>query len=118
MAKNFSFRDYTPPAPKPPLSPKRKRQRLGGILIIIWAVISFIEGFGSMMDTPDQSWIFISLTIGFCLIGGFFIFLSLKPDARWEEERRAEAEAAESEIPLPSEDTDEEEDDSKSKYLE
>ena len=116
MSRLFNTNNETS-TKKVQISPKRRRQRLGGILIIIWAAISLIEGFGNIINDSQRSWVFIVITISFCLIGGFFIYLSTRPDLAWEKENE------EPEIEIMTEyryltSDDDQEDDPKKKYLE
>lgn len=102
MAKLFS-----PPGmekEKKILSPKRKRQLIGGVLIITWTVISVMESFKSIIEDISKSWVFILLSVVFCLSGGVFIFFSSKPDIPWEKEQEELKAAREKEIQMNTKD--------------
>ena len=88
-------------------------------MIIIWAVISLIEGFGSLINKTQNALFFIVATVIFCLAGGFFILLSTKPDIEWENEREIETSATDiDDAKLISIYKQEGEEDPKNKYLE
>ena len=91
---------------KQPLSPKRKRQRLGGILIIVWAGISLLERLGSILNDIGGSIVFILITVGFCLVGGLFIYISSRPDPIWLQELEQQKENEETVTEIVEEDTD------------
>jgi len=122
MAGFFNSSDNK--ATKKVLSPKRRRQRLGGVLIIGWAIYSLIAGFSTVIEDIENSWISIVATVVFCLAGAYFIYLSFKPDLSWEETQKSEEVSTEEEeeeeednfIPLSFDD--DEIDNQKRKYLE
>ena len=104
---------------KKQISPKRRRQRSGGILIVIWALISLVEGIGSAIDDTRRSLIFISITVAFCLAGGLFIYMSSKPDIEWDkEQKQQEMDFEDPALFFLSNDETTDEDSPNSKYLE
>ena len=97
-------------------SPKRRKQRFGGVVLIIFMIMSGTSGAANAEE--GRLVFYISMLI-FCLIGLCFIYLSTKPDAQWEAEQE-EQRAADDDFETEEEEEEEESEPSDriSKYLE